>query len=39
MIGPDRVKIEKKVQEVVDWLVLRNVNNIQRFLELANYYR
>jgi len=39
VIGPDRVKIEKKVQEVVDWLVLRNVNNIQRFLELANYYR
>ena len=40
MIEPDKVKIEKeKVQKVVDWLVLRNMNNVQRFLGLENYYR
>ena len=37
---PDGVKIEKeKVQEVVDWPVLRSIKNIQKFLGLANYYR
>ena len=30
---------KEKVQEVVDWLVLKSVGNIQKFLELANYYR
>ena len=40
VIGPDRVKIEKeKVQRVVDWLVLRSVKDVQKFLRLANYYR
>ena len=40
MIGPDEVKMKKKkVQEVVDWLVLKSVKNMQKFLELANYYR
>ena len=40
VIEPDKVKIEKeKVQKVVDWLVLRNMNNVQRFLGLENYYR
>jgi len=40
MIEPDRIKIEKeKVQEVVDWLVPKSVKDVQKFLELANYYR
>ena len=40
MIGPDRVKIEKKkFQKIVDWLVLRSVKNVQKFLKLANCYR
>ena len=39
-MGPDRVKMEKKkIQEVVDWLVLRSMKDVQKFLELANYYR
>ena len=29
----------KKVQGVIDWLVSRNVKDMQKFLELANYYR
>ena len=33
MIGPEGVKMEKKkVQEVVDWLVLRSVKSAQNFL-------
>ena len=40
IIGPDSVKIEKeKVQKVVDWLVLKSVKKMQKFLGLANYYR
>ena len=40
IIGPDSVRMEKeKVQEVVDWLVLRNMKDVQKFLELANYYK
>jgi len=40
VIGPDRVKMEKeKVQEVVDWPVSRSIKDMQKFLELANYYR
>jgi len=40
VIGLDGVKMEKKkVQEVVDWLVLRKVKNMQKFLGLANYYK
>jgi len=40
VIGPDGVKIEKeKVQRVVDWLVLRSMKDVQKFLRLANYYR
>ena len=39
-IGPDRVKMEKgKVQGVVNWPVLRSVEDIQKFLRLASYYR
>jgi len=40
VIGLDGMKMEKeKVQEVVDWLVLRKVKNMQKFLGLANYYK
>ena len=40
IIGLDRVRMEKKkVQEVVDWPVLKSVKDIQKFLRLANYYR
>ena len=40
MIRLDKVKIEKeKVQRVVDWLVLRSMKDVQKFLGLANYYR
>ena len=40
VIGEDGVKIEKKkVQEVVEWLVPKSIKNVQKFLELANYYR
>jgi len=40
VIGLDRIKMEKeKVQGVVDWPVPRSVKNVQKFLELANYYR
>jgi len=30
---------KKKVQRVVDWPVPRNIKDVQKFLELANYYR
>jgi len=40
VIGLDRVKMEKeKVQGVMDWLMLRSVKDMQKFLGLANYYR
>jgi len=40
IIGPDNVRMEKeKVQVVVDWLVLRSMKDIQKFLKLTNYYR
>ena len=40
IIGLDRVKMEKeKVQEVVDWLVLKSVKDVQKFLGLVNYYK
>ena len=40
IIGPDRVKMEKKkVQKVIDQPVPKSVKNIQKFLVLANYYR
>jgi len=40
VIGEDGVRMEKKkVQGVVEWLVLKNVKDVQKFLELANYYR
>ncbi len=40
IIGEDRVRMEKeKVQGVIEWLVLRSVKDVQKFLGLANYYR
>ena len=30
---------KKKIQGIVNWLVLRSVKDVQKFLELANYYR
>ena len=40
MIGPQRVEIQKeKVDEVLSWLVPKNMKEIQKFLGLANYYR
>jgi len=40
VIGEDKVRMEKeKVQEVVEWLIPKNVKNVQKFLGLANYYR
>jgi len=40
VIGEDGVRMEKKkIQGVVEWLVLKSVKDVQKFLELANYYR
>ena len=40
IIGEDRVRMEKeKVQGVIEWLVPRNMKDIQKFLRLANYYK
>ena len=40
IIREDRVRMEKeKVQEVIEWPVLRNVKDVQKFLGLANHYR
>ena len=40
MVGLDRVNMKKeKVQGIVEWTIPRSVKNVQKFLELANYYR
>ena len=40
IIGEDRVRIEKeKVQGVIEWPVSKSMKDMQKFLELANYYR
>ena len=40
MIGPDRIKMEKeKVKGVLNWPTSKEVKDIQKFLELANYYQ
>jgi len=40
VIGEDGVRMEReKVQRVVEWPVLKSVKDVQKFLELANYYR
>ena len=40
VIGLEEIKIEKeKVKTVLDWLTLKEVKDIQKFLGLANYYQ
>ena len=40
VIGLERINMEKdKVKRVLNWLILKRVKNIQKFLELANYYQ
>ena len=40
IIEEDGVRMEKeKVQGVIEWPVLKNVKDVQKFLGLANYYR
>jgi len=39
IIGPEGIKMEEeKVKGVLDWPTLKGVKDIQKFLELANYY-
>ena len=39
VIGPEKIKIEeRKVKGVLEWLTLKEIKNVQRFLELVNYY-
>jgi len=39
VIGADGIKMEKeKVKGILDWLTLKCVKNVQKFLGLANYY-
>ena len=40
IIGEDGVRIEKeKVQGIIEWPVPKSMKDVQKFLELANYYR
>jgi len=40
VIGSEEIKIgEEKVKGVLDWLTSKEVENIQKYLGLANYYR
>jgi len=40
VIRPEIIKIEEeKMKEILDWLTLKRVKNIQKFLGLANYYQ
>jgi len=39
VIGPERIKIEKEnVKGVLEWPIPKCVKDVQKFLELANYY-
>jgi len=39
VIGPERIKMkEEKMKGVLYWLTPKGVKDIQKFLELANYY-
>ena len=39
VIGPEGIKMEKeKIKGVLDWLMLKYVKDVQKFLRLANYY-
>ena len=40
VIGPDGIEMEKKkVNRVLSWPEPKNVKDIRKFLDLANYYR
>jgi len=40
VIEPDGIKMEEeKMKEVLDWLTSQKVKDIQKILELANYYQ
>ena len=40
IIGSNGIKIEKeKVDGVLSWLEPKNVKDVRKFLDLANYYR
>ena len=40
VIGPERIKMEEeKMKGILDWLTHKCVKDVQKFLELANYYR
>jgi len=40
VIRPEIIKIEEeKMKGILDWLTLKRVKNIQKFLGLANYYQ
>ena len=40
VIGLERIKIEEeKIKDVLNWLTLKEVKDVQKFLELANYYQ
>ena len=40
VIGPNRIEMEKeKVDGVLSWLEPKNVKDVRKFLDLANYYR
>ena len=39
VIGLEGIKMEEeKMKDVLDWLTLKEVKDIQKFLGLANYY-
>jgi len=39
IIGPERIKMEEeKVKGILDWLTPNCVKDLQKFLELVNYY-
>ena len=40
VIGPNRIEMEKKkVDEVLSWPEPKNIKDVRKFLDLANYYR
>jgi len=39
VIGPEGIKMEEeKVKGVLEWLIPEYIKDVQKFLELANYY-
>ena len=39
VIGPEGIKMkEEKTKEVLEWPILKCIKDVQKFLELANYY-